>query len=187
MASIQWTWVWTNPGISERQARLVCCSPWDSEQVDTTQPLNNTTFLNSIISSKTGAWLLCIFLGLSPQIIRLSANRSSLSFLVFKNFISFSCLIFHCLELSVLHWTEAGEWISLSCSVIKGKHSAFPASYDFHNYTVRYNFFRILPNSTCSLSSWKVLFLIFWRGFFFFREWVPNYPNAFSSLIDMIM
>ena len=84
------------PRISKRQARLVCCSPWDSERVDTIQPLNNTTFLNSIISSKT--WGLCCFvfsLGLTAQIITLSANRSSFIsfFLIFKNFISFSCLI----------------------------------------------------------------------------------------------
>ena len=84
------------PGISERQARLVCYSPWGSKQVDTTQPLNNTTFLNSIISSKTwGLGFFVFSLGLSAQIIRLSANSSSFMsfFLIFKNFISFSCLI----------------------------------------------------------------------------------------------
>ena len=32
----QWTWVWANPGDSEGQGSLVCCSTWGCKESDTT-------------------------------------------------------------------------------------------------------------------------------------------------------
>ena len=37
----QWTWVWANSRRQEGQGNLVCCSPWDHKQLDTTEQLND--------------------------------------------------------------------------------------------------------------------------------------------------
>ena len=33
------------PGDSERQGSLACCSPWGSQELDTTEQLNNSNIL----------------------------------------------------------------------------------------------------------------------------------------------
>ena len=41
MASLTWwTWVWVSSGIGDGQGSLVCCSPPDSKELDTTERLN---------------------------------------------------------------------------------------------------------------------------------------------------
>ena len=41
MASLtQWTCVWVNPGVGDRQEGLACCSPWGHKESDTTETLN---------------------------------------------------------------------------------------------------------------------------------------------------
>ena len=43
MASLtQWTWVWVDSGIGDRQGGLVCCGPWGLKEWDTTEWLNWT-------------------------------------------------------------------------------------------------------------------------------------------------
>ena len=40
MASLtQWIWVWVSSGVGDGQGSLVCCSPWDCKQLDTTGDL----------------------------------------------------------------------------------------------------------------------------------------------------
>ena len=39
-STTQWTWVWANPGDSERQGSLACCSPWGHKESDMTEQLN---------------------------------------------------------------------------------------------------------------------------------------------------
>ena len=38
----QWTWVWVNPGVGDRQGGLACCSSWGLKELDTTGRLNWT-------------------------------------------------------------------------------------------------------------------------------------------------
>ena len=38
----QWTWVWANSGVADRQGGLVCCNPWGHNELDTTERLNWT-------------------------------------------------------------------------------------------------------------------------------------------------
>ena len=43
MASLsQWTWVWVNSGVGDRQGSLACCSPWGHQESDMTERLNWT-------------------------------------------------------------------------------------------------------------------------------------------------
>ena len=43
MASLtQWTWVWVNSGVGDKQGGLVCCSPWGCKELDMTERLNFT-------------------------------------------------------------------------------------------------------------------------------------------------
>ena len=39
----QWTWIWTNSGSSERQRKLVCCSPWGHKESDMTEHTHTHT------------------------------------------------------------------------------------------------------------------------------------------------
>ena len=43
----QWTWVWANSGRWWRQGSLVCCSPRDRKESDTTEHLNNNIKLRN--------------------------------------------------------------------------------------------------------------------------------------------
>ena len=46
MASLsQWTWVWVNSGVGDRQGSLACCSPWGHQESNTTERLNWTDLI----------------------------------------------------------------------------------------------------------------------------------------------
>ena len=43
MASpIQWTWVWLDSGVGDRQGGLACCGSWGRKELDTSERLNGT-------------------------------------------------------------------------------------------------------------------------------------------------
>ena len=42
----QWTWVWENSGVGDRQGGLACCSPWGRKESDVTEWLNWTVIIN---------------------------------------------------------------------------------------------------------------------------------------------
>ena len=47
MASlVQWTWVWTTPGVGDGQGSLACCSPWGRKESDMTEQLNWTELMS---------------------------------------------------------------------------------------------------------------------------------------------
>ena len=51
----QWTWVWVriklpSPGVGGGQGGLACCSPWGHKESDTTEWLNWTEFLSTLLS-----------------------------------------------------------------------------------------------------------------------------------------